>query len=448
MVGLGSGRSGRIDKLPVILGGLVGVPLAIWLAPRRVLTPLATLVLLVLVFVAEGAAGASVIDRYLMGAATVLLLFCAVTIGGWAMLEPGSLLRRVWMAGAAVLILYGAAGRHTLSLSSLRTTLAYHEDFHKGLAVALHDPALERALKRCPLLSLPEQQADPRRPLDPRHRRTARHRRAQPGAGRRRQGGVRAGGPDPSAAAWRCTRLGSAVFVEAIVDVGDDPLDQVPLTRLQTDLHEPLLRGLCQLLRPRPPALGLAGARGVLLGGLGLRLWGVAQGLPYVYDIDEADHFVPHAVAMFEQHSLNPHYFANPPAFTYVLHFLFALAYGGAAACATRSQQHPGDCTRSRGSPPRCSASPRSGCSTLTGARLFGRAVGLLAAAIEAVAFLPVFYAHLALNDVPTLAPLTLSLLGTAGVLRKGRARDHLLAGVGSVWRARASTPPGSCSCR
>ncbi len=66
-----------------------------------------------------------------------------------------------------------------------------------------------------------------------------------------------------------------------------------------------------------------------------------------------------------------------------------------------------------------------------TGARLFGRGVGLLAAAIEAVAFLPVFYAHLALNDVPTLAPLTLALLGAAGVLRKGRARDYLLAGVG-----------------
>ena len=32
---------------------------------------------------------------------------------------------------------------------------------------------------------------------------------------------------------------------------------------------------------------------------------------------------------------------------------------------------------------------------------------------------------------MPTLAPLTLSLLGSAGVLRKGRARDYLLAGVG-----------------
>jgi hypothetical protein len=67
----------------------------------------------------------------------------------------------------------------------------------------------------------------------------------------------------------------------------------------------------------------------------------------------------------------------------------------------------------------------------LLGGRLFGRGVGLLAAAIEAVAFLPVFYSHLALNDVPTLAPLTLSLLGSAGILRHGRRRDYALAGVG-----------------
>jgi len=48
-----------------------------------------------------------------------------------------------------------------------------------------------------------------------------------------------------------------------------------------------------------------------------------------------------------------------------------------------------------------------------------------------AVAFLPVFYGHLALNDVPTLVGVTLSLLGAAGVLRRGRMVDYLLAGVG-----------------
>jgi len=52
------------------------------------------LIALVFVFVAEGAVGASVIDRYLMGAASVLAGFCAVAIGGWAMLERGSKLRR------------------------------------------------------------------------------------------------------------------------------------------------------------------------------------------------------------------------------------------------------------------------------------------------------------------------------------------------------------------
>jgi hypothetical protein len=173
-----------------------------------------------------------------------------------------------------------------------------------------------------------------------------------------------------------------------------------------------------------------AGLAVVLAGGLGLRLWGVRQGLPYAYNADEADHFVPHAIAMFG-HGLNPHYFANPPAYTYVLHYLFALAYGGAAGVRHALAAHPADVyTLAR------VAAALLGTLALwllyaTGARLFGRGVGLLAAAIEGVAFLPVFYAHLALNDVPTLAPLTLSLLGSAGVLRKGRARDHLLAGIG-----------------
>ncbi|MEA2334592.1 MAG: hypothetical protein QOG40_1082 [Solirubrobacteraceae bacterium] len=168
----------------------------------------------------------------------------------------------------------------------------------------------------------------------------------------------------------------------------------------------------------------------VLAGGLVLRLWGVAQGLPYAYNADEADHFVPKAVQMFG-HGLNPHYFANPPAFTYVLHYVFAVAYGGATGVRHALAFDPGDVyTLAR------IAAAVLGVAALwllyaAGARLFGRAAGVLAAAIEAVAFLPVFYSHLALNDVPTLAPLTLSLLGSAGVLSKGRRRDYLLAGVG-----------------
>jgi hypothetical protein len=169
----------------------------------------------------------------------------------------------------------------------------------------------------------------------------------------------------------------------------------------------------------------------ILGGGLGLRLWGARQGLPYVFNTDEADHFLPRAVEMFQHGSLNPHYFANPPAFTYVLHLLFAIAYGGGDGAIRALRLEPAELyTLGR------VAAAVLGTAALwllyaTGARLFGRAVGLLAAAIEAVAFLPVFYSHLALNDVPTLAPLTLSLLGSAGVLRQGRARDYALAGAG-----------------
>jgi hypothetical protein len=218
----------RIDKLPVILGALAGLPLAIWLAPRRVLTPLAALILLVFVFVAEGAVGASVIDRYLMGAAVLMLLFCAVAIGGWAMLEPGSKLRRVWMALAAVLVLYGAADvATTLNLSSLRTTLADHEDFHQGLAVALKNPRVKRVLARCPLLSLPNNKLipDARWILDSvgQHDIVARSqaradvaKRSHTLEDRLKRGSV------------AVYPLGSAVFVEAIVDVGDDPRDQIP----------------------------------------------------------------------------------------------------------------------------------------------------------------------------------------------------------------------------
>jgi hypothetical protein len=219
----------RIDKLPIVLGGLAGAALGIWLTPRRARVPLAVLALLLFVYVAEGAAGASVIDRYMMGAAALLLPFCALAIGGWSLLRPGSLLRRVWMAGGAALLVYGAvAAVSVTSLSGARTTLAYHDDFHEGLAVALHSPAVHTELARCPLLSLPDNKLipDARWILDVsnQHEIVARSEaRADSEAG------------DPTLAD-RIARasvavypLGAAVFEEAIVDVGDNPLDQIPL---------------------------------------------------------------------------------------------------------------------------------------------------------------------------------------------------------------------------
>ena len=63
------------------------------------------------------------------------------------------------------------------------------------------------------------------------------------------------------------------------------------------------------------------------LGALVLRLWGLKTGLPYVYNADENNHFVPRAIGMFG-HSLNPDYFVNPPAYTYLVHLLFLAPLG------------------------------------------------------------------------------------------------------------------------
>ncbi len=74
-----------------------------WLVPRRMAAPLVVLFSGIGTFVVLAGAGLSVIDRYLlMPAVMILLIFCAFALSGWTMLERG-LLRRVWALGALVL---------------------------------------------------------------------------------------------------------------------------------------------------------------------------------------------------------------------------------------------------------------------------------------------------------------------------------------------------------
>jgi hypothetical protein len=183
--------------------------------------------------------------------------------------------------------------------------------------------------------------------------------------------------------------------------------------------------------QPRPGGrwwwLGLAG---VLVLALGLRLWGLRQGLPYAYNADENSHFLPHAIGTFG-HDLDPGYYVNPPAYTYVLHVLLALRYGGRLAVGDAFATDPSALWTLARETSAVLGTVAVGLLYLAGRRLAGAAAGLLAAGLLAVAFLPVFYGHLALNDVPTLAPLCLALFGAAGVLRRGRPIDYAVAGIG-----------------
>jgi len=182
---------------------------------------------------------------------------------------------------------------------------------------------------------------------------------------------------------------------------------------------------------PTAERLRWGGAVGVLLiGALALRLWGVKHGLPYAYNADENAHFVPKAIQLFG-HGWNPHYFVNPPAYTYLLHLVFAVWYGGREGVSSTFAVDQGQVFIIARVVSAIVGTLAVWALYLAGARFFDRRVGLLAAALLAVAFLPVFYSHLALNDVPTLAPICLSLWGTAGILRDGRRRHYAIAGIG-----------------
>jgi hypothetical protein len=128
----------------------------------------------------------------------------------------------------------------------------------------------------------------------------------------------------------------------------------------------------------------------VLAVALALRLWGIRQGLPYAYNSDEDSHFVPRAIGMLTL-GWNPHYFANPPAYTDLLRLVFTVWFGGRAGVDHAFATDP----TAVFTVARASAALLGTLAVwllyLTGARLFDRGVALLAAALEAVAFLPVF---------------------------------------------------------
>src|SRR4051794_17928262 len=169
----------------------------------------------------------------------------------------------------------------------------------------------------------------------------------------------------------------------------------------------------------------------LVLGAFLLRVVGLRTGLPYVYNADENAHFVPLAIGMFG-HSLNPDYFVNPPAFTYLIHVALGLRWGfDRAAVGHAFAVDPGAAFTIARALSAALGALSAGLLAIAGARFFDRRTGLVAGVLLAVAFLPNHYAHFALNDAPAVAPLCLALVGVAGVLDGGRMLDYALAGIG-----------------
>jgi len=168
---------------------------------------------------------------------------------------------------------------------------------------------------------------------------------------------------------------------------------------------------------------------GVISVSLALNLWGINHGLPYVYGPDERHHFVPAAVRFFSSGLFfDLRYFVNPPGYSYLLYAVFWAWFRGGdnvLAADTADLYLVARVTTA------VVGSIVVLLVYLTGRQLFDRRVGLVSAVLIAVAFLPVSYAKVAVNDVPSLAPLTLALLGAARIVESARLSNYVLAGAG-----------------
>ena len=177
-----------------------------------------------------------------------------------------------------------------------------------------------------------------------------------------------------------------------------------------------------------------------------LRLAGIGRGLPYLHEWDEWFQ-VPPVIRMILHHTLNPGIFIYGSLYYYMLlpvvylHFLYLHARGAMASMSEIVLMHPLVpgygwyinypsfylCARA--------FTALLGAATVyltyrLGRAAFGRTVGLLAAAVLAVAPGAVYYGDTARVDVPEACLTTAALLAGLAVMRRGRVRDYLIAGL------------------
>jgi hypothetical protein len=122
--------------------------------------PLALLVAGLGTFVLVGLAGLSVIDRYLLVPSLMVMIFAAVALAGWSMLQPGRA-RTAWMAGAGALVLLGVVFTATrVNLSAFDKELTFRGAAHASLERVLADPDVRRGMA-CGPVSVPNHKLIP-----------------------------------------------------------------------------------------------------------------------------------------------------------------------------------------------------------------------------------------------------------------------------------------------
>lgn len=190
-------------------------------------------------------------------------------------------------------------------------------------------------------------------------------------------------------------------------------------------------------------ALSLAILAVLVVAGFYLRLKNNDYGLPYVYNFDEATHFTNRAVSFFAG-DLNPGYFQNPSAYTYIVFGVLKVGYG----ILGLGLEEPSVTRQFSFDPTPIWETARTTAAVLAMAGVVatffvGRSlwrddrgrpddrVALVAAAILCFAFLSVVYSRIAVTDVGTFLPVAVATWATLRAYEEGKLWQYALAGAG-----------------
>src|SRR5262245_32453543 len=177
----------------------------------------------------------------------------------------------------------------------------------------------------------------------------------------------------------------------------------------------------------------------ILVAAFALRIWNNDYSLPYVWGIDEGSHFTSRAVEMFRE-GVDPGYYQNPAAYTYLLFVLLRVMYGPLGFIFDLPWGNVTD--QFNKDPTQIWITARTLAAALCVAgvaatywaarRLWDTREGVAAAAVLAFAFLPLAYSRVAVTDVGSLLGLALALYWSVRAYEDGRLRDYALAGAAS----------------
>jgi hypothetical protein len=175
----------------------------------------------------------------------------------------------------------------------------------------------------------------------------------------------------------------------------------------------------------------------VLLLAFLLRIYGIGFGLPHLYYWDEPT--VVNRAVRFGSGDLNPHFFAYPALYMYVLFavsgltFLLGRAtghYHNAQDFAAEYFLDPSRVYLSVRLATACIGTLTVWLTYLVGKKYFNERVGLVGALFMAVSVVNGSHSHAAITDVPHVLFIVAACLPLHDVLTRGRRRDYVLSGL------------------